>query len=75
VSTFTPVGAVAQQIADRLQRLQTEERLLAALEAAGPSLAAATEIIQQHRDFIESLPKHLRAALLDRAEEITKNFI
>ena len=72
--TFIPIGAAAQQIADRLQRLQTEEQLLSALEAAGPSLAAATEIIQQHRDFIESLPKHLRAALLDRAEEITRNY-
>ena len=72
--TFIPIGAAAKQIADRLQRLQTEEQLLAALEAAGPSLAAATEIIKQHRDFIESLPKHLRAALLDRAEEITKNY-
>ena len=56
-----------------LQRLHAEEQLLAALEAAGPSLAAATEIVQQHRDFIEGLPKHLRAALLDRVEEITKH--
>jgi hypothetical protein len=72
--TFIPIGTVAQQVADRLRRLQTEERLLAALEAAGPSLAAATEIIQQHRDFIEALPGHLRTALLDRAEEITKNY-
>jgi hypothetical protein len=74
VSTFIPIGTAAQQIFDRLQRLQTEERLLAALEAARPSLAAATEIIQRHRDFIEGLPKHLRAALLDRVEEITKNY-
>jgi hypothetical protein len=72
--TFVPIGVAAQQIADRLQRLQTEEQLLSALEAAGPSLAAATEIVKQHRDFIEGLPKHLRAALLDRVEEITKNF-
>jgi hypothetical protein len=72
--TFTSIGAAAQQIADRLQRLSTEERLLAALEAAGPSLAAATEIVKQHHDFIEGLPKHLRAALLDRAEEIAKNY-
>jgi hypothetical protein len=72
--TFVKVGAVAQQISDRLQRLSTEEQLLAAIEAAGPSLAAATEIVKQHRDFIEGLPKHLRAALLDRAEEITKNY-
>jgi hypothetical protein len=71
--TFVPIGAVAQQIAGRLRRLHAEEQLLAALEAAGPSLAAATEIVQQHRDFIESLPKHLRAALLDQIEEITKN--
>jgi hypothetical protein len=71
---FIPIGVAAQQIADRLQRLHAEEQLLTALEAAGPSLAAATEIIQQHRDFIEALPKHLRAALLDRAEEITKNY-
>jgi hypothetical protein len=74
MSTFISIGAAAQQIADRLQRLSTEEQLLAALEAAGPSLAAATEIIQRHRDFIESLPKHLRAALLDHVEEITKNY-
>jgi hypothetical protein len=73
--TFTPIGVVAQQIADRLQRLRTEEQLLDALEAAGPSLAAATEIVQQHRDFIESLPKHLRAALLDQIEKVTEDFI
>jgi hypothetical protein len=72
---FTSIGAVAQQIADRLQRLHTEEQLIAALESAGPSLAAATEIIQQHRDFIESLPKHLRAALLDQIEKIAEDFI
>jgi hypothetical protein len=72
--TFIPIGAAAQPIADRLQRLRAEEQLLAALEAARPSLAAATEIVQQHRDFIESLPSHLRAALLDRAEEITKDY-
>jgi hypothetical protein len=72
--TFVPIGAAAQQIADRLQRLRAEEQLLAAIEAAGPSLAAATEIIKQRRDFIEALPKHLRAALLDRIEEITKNY-
>jgi hypothetical protein len=75
VSTFAPIGAVAQQIADRLQRLQTEEQLLTAIEPAGPSLAAATEIVKQHRDFIERLPKHLRAALLDRVEKITEDFI
>ena len=74
MTTFIPIGAVAQQISDRLQRLHAEEQLLAALEAAG-SLAAATEIVKQHRDFIESLPKHLRAALLDRVEEITKNYV
>ena len=74
MSAFIPIGAAAQQISDRLQRLRAEEQLLAALEAAGPSLAAATEIIKRHRDFIESLPSHLRAALLDRAEEITKNY-
>jgi hypothetical protein len=73
--TFIPIGAAASEIADRLQRLQTEEQLLAALEAAGPSLAAATDIVQQHRDFIESLPSHLRAALLDRIEKITEDFI
>ena len=73
--TFIPICAAAQQVADRLQRLQTEEQLLAALEAAGPSLAAATEIVQQHRDFIESLPKHLRSALLDQIEKITEDFI
>jgi hypothetical protein len=72
--TFIPIGTVAQQVADRLRRLQTEERLLAALEAAG-SLAAATEIVQQHRDFIESLPPHLRTALLDQVEKITEDFI
>jgi len=38
-------------------------------------LAAATEIVQQHRDFIESLPPHLRTALLDRVEKITEDFI
>jgi hypothetical protein len=75
VSTFIPIGAVAQQIADRLQRLQTEEQLLGALESAGPSLEAATEIIKQHQGFIESLPKHLRAALLDQIEKITEDFI
>jgi hypothetical protein len=72
--TFIPIGAAAQQVADRLQRLQTEEQLLSALEAAG-SLAAATEIVEQHRDLIESLPKHLRAALLDQIEKITEDFI
>jgi hypothetical protein len=71
VSTFISIGAAAQQIADRLQRLQTEEQLLAAIEAAGPSLAAATEIVQQHQGFIEALPKHLRAALLDQIERVT----
>jgi hypothetical protein len=75
VSAFIPIGTAAQPIADRLQQLRAEEQLLAALEAAGPSLAAATEIIKRHRDFIEGLPKHLRAALLDRIEEITKDFI
>jgi hypothetical protein len=75
VTTLIPIGVAAQLIADRLQRLRTEEQLLAALEAAGPSLAAATEIVKQHRDFIESLPNHLRAALLDRIERITEDFI
>ena len=75
MSTFISIGAAAQQIADRLQRLHAEEQLLAALEAAGPSLAAAKGIIQQHRDFIEGLPKHLRAALLDQIEKITEDFI
>jgi hypothetical protein len=75
MSAFVPIGAVAQQIADRLQRLSTEEQLLTAIEAAGPSLAAATEIVKQHRDFIESLPAHLRAALLDQVERITADFI
>ena len=75
MNAFISVGAVAQQISDRLQRLHTEEQLLAAIEAAGPSLAAATEIVQQHRDFIESMPPHLRTALLDRVEKITEDFI
>jgi hypothetical protein len=74
-SPFILVGDAAQQVADRLQRLHTEEQLLAALEATRPSLAAATGIIQQHRDFIEGLPKHLRAALLDQIERITEDFI
>jgi hypothetical protein len=75
VSAFVPIGAAAQQIADRLQRLRAEEQLLAALEAAGPSLAAATEIVKRHQGFIEALPSHLRAVLLNRIEKITENFI
>jgi hypothetical protein len=47
--TFISIGAAAQQISDRLRRLHAEEQLLAALEAAGPSLAAATEIVKQHQ--------------------------
>jgi hypothetical protein len=75
MNAFIPIGAAAQQIADRLQRLHTEERLLAAIAAAGPSLAAATAIVKQHRDFIEGLPPHLRAQLLDQIEKITEDFI
>jgi hypothetical protein len=73
--TFAPIGAAAQQIADRLLRLQTEEQLLAAIEAAGPSLAAAKEIVERHRDFIAGLPPHLRTALLDQIERVTEDFI
>jgi hypothetical protein len=74
VNAFIPIGAVAQQIADRLQRLHAEEQLLAAIEAAGPSLAAAKEIVERQRDFIAGLPPHLRTALLDRIEKITEDF-
>jgi hypothetical protein len=73
--TFTPIGAAAQQIADRLQRLQAEEQLLTAIEAARPSLAAAKEIVERHRDLIGSLPPHLRTALLDRIERITGDYV
>jgi hypothetical protein len=75
MSTFIPIGDVVHRIAARLQRPHAEERLLEAVEAAAPSLGAATEIVQQHQSFIESLPKHLRAALLDQIEKITEDFI